>query len=64
MILKNHAGASVRKKRLSPASNEKREASRDKFVKKSRMPNRVESLREVDRSKNRSRARLEFVKPI
>ena len=32
MILKNHASAPVRKKRLSPTSKAKREASRNKFV--------------------------------
>ena len=36
LILKNHASVPVRKKRLSPASKTKREASRNKFVKKER----------------------------
>ena len=48
MILKNHTSASIRKEKLSPTSKAKRKASRNKFVKKSGMPNRVESLREVD----------------
>ena len=32
-------------------------------MKKNRMPERVESLREVNRSKNRPRTRLGFLKP-
>ena len=63
LILKNHASGPVRKKRLSPASETKMEASRNKFVKKSGVPDGVESFREVDSSENRPRARLGFVKP-
>ena len=54
----------IRKERLSPTSKARREASRNKFVKKDGMPDRVESLREIDHRKNRSRARFGFVKPI
>ena len=39
-------------------------ASRNKFVEKSGMPDRVESLGKVDRSENRPRARLGFDKTI
>ena len=48
---------------LSPTSKARREASRNRFVKKGWMPNRVESLREVDCSKNRLRARLGMLSP-
>ena len=41
-----------------------REASRNEFVEKGGMPDRVKSFREIDSGKNRSRARPEFVKPI
>ena len=64
MILKNHASASVKKERLNLTSKARGEASRNKFMEKSGMPDRVENLREVDHSKNRLRAGLEFVKPI
>ena len=50
VIVINHASALVRKKRLSPTSKARREASRNKFVEKSRMLDSVESLRKVDRS--------------
>ena len=39
-------------------------ASGNTFIKKNAMPDRVESLRQVDRGKNRPRTRLGFVKPI
>ena len=54
----------MRKKGLSLKSKARREASRNKFVKKGGMPDRVEKLKEVDSSKNRPRARLGIVKPI
>ena len=56
VILKNHASASIRKERLSPTSKARRETSRNKFVDKGGMPDRVESFGEVDSSKNRPRA--------
>ena len=61
MILKS---APVRKKGFSPTSKAKWEASRNRFMEKSGMPDRVESLREVTRSKNSPKVRLGFVKPI
>ena len=64
VILKNHRSAPVRKKRLSPSSKAKREASRNEFVKKGGMPDRVKSFTEIDSRPDRPRARPEFVKPI
>ena len=64
VILINHASAPIREERLSPTSKARREASRDKFVEKDGVPDRVGSLRKVDRSKNRKLAWLGFVKPI
>ena len=61
VILKNHASASVRMER-STATRKK--ANRNQFVEKDGVPKRVESLGKVDRSKNRLRARLGFLKPI
>ena len=60
MILKNHASAPVRKKRLSP----RREASQNMFVEKGGMPDRVESFREIGSGEDRPIARSVFVKPI
>ena len=45
-------------------SKAKREASRSKFMEKGELPDRVESIGEVDNSENRPRARPGFVKPI
>ena len=64
VILINHASAPIRKKRLSPTSKAMWEASRNKFVEKSEMPDRVESCRKVDSSENRPRTRHGFVKLI
>ena len=64
MILKNHASAPVRKERLSPASKARREASRNEFVEKGGVPDRVESFIEINSRQDRPRARPEFVKPI
>ena len=64
VILKNHRSAPVRKERLSPTSKARREASRNKFVEKGRMPDRVESFREINSRQDRPRARPGFVKPI
>ena len=63
MILKNHTSAPIRKERLSPTSKAKWEASRNKFVEKGGMLDRVENLRKFDNTKNRSRAWLEFINP-
>ena len=64
VILMNHASAPIRKKRLSLTSKAMWEASRNKFAKKSEMPDRVESCRKVDSSENRPRTRPGFVKLI
>ena len=62
MTLKNQVSTPIRKEGLSPTSKARREASRNKFVEKSGLPDRVESFREVDCSENRLRARPGFVK--
>ena len=64
VILINHASAPVRKERLSPMSKARREASRNKFVEKGGMPDRVKSFREINSRQDRPRARPGFVKPI
>ena len=64
VILKDHTSAPIRKKRLSPTSKARREASRNQFVVKGRMPDRVKSFGEIDSRQNRSRAWPGFVKPI
>ena len=64
VILINHASAPIRKERLSPMSKAKREASRNEFVAKIGMPDRVERFRETNSRQDRPRARLGFVKPI
>ena len=64
VILKNHTSAPVRKERLSPTSKARREASRNEFVEKGRMPDRVKSFGEIDSRQDRPRARPGFVKPI
>ena len=64
MILINHTSAPIRKKRLSPTSKARREASRNQFVEKGGMPDRVKSFREIDSRQDRPRARPGFVEPI
>ena len=64
VILINHTNVPVRKERLSPTRKARREASRNEFVEKGGMPDRVKSFGEIDSTKNRSRARPGFVKPI
>ena len=64
MILINHRSAPIRKKRLSPSSKTRREASRNEFVQKGRMPDRAKSFREINSKENRPRAQPGFVKPI
>ena len=64
VILKDHTSAPIRKERLSPTSKARREASRNQFVEKGGMPDRVKSFREIDSRENRPRARSGFVKPI
>ena len=64
VILINHTMSSIRKKRLSPTSKARREASRNKFLEKGRMPDGVKSFREINSRQDRPRARPWFVKPI
>ena len=64
VILINHANAPIRKKRLSPWSKARREASRNQFAEKGGMTDRVKSFREIDSRQDRPRARPGFVKPI
>ena len=54
----------IRKKRLSPTSKARREASRNKFVEKGGMPDRAKSFGEIDSREDRSRVQPGFVKPI
>ena len=63
VILKNHTSAPVRKERFSPTSKARREASRNKIIEKSGMPD-IKSVREVDRSKSGPTAQMRLVKPI
>ena len=56
--------APIRKKRLSPTSKARREASRNEFVEKGGMPDRVKIFGEVDSRQNRPRTWSGFVKPI
>ena len=64
MILINHASAPIRKERLSPTSKARRETSRNQFVEKSGMPDRVKSFREINSRQDHPRARPGFVKLI
>ena len=49
---------------LSLTSKTRREASRNEFVEKGRMPDRVKRFREINSKQDRPRARPGFVKPI
>ena len=60
VILINHASAPIRKERLSPT----REASRNEFMEKGGMPDRVESFRKINSREDRPRARPGFVESI
>ena len=64
VILINHTSTPIRKERLSSTSKAWREASRNKFVEKSGMPDRVKSFREINSRQDHPRARPGFVKPI
>ena len=64
MILINYASAPIRKERLSPMSKARREASRNEFMVKDGMPDRVKSFREINSRQDCPRARPGFVKPI
>ena len=63
-ILINLTSAPVRKKRLSPTSKARKEASQNQFVEKGGMPDRVKSFGEIDSRQDHPRARPGFVKPI
>ena len=63
-ILINHRSAPIRKERLSPTRKATREASRNQFVEKDGMPDRVKSFREIDSRQDRPRARPGFVEAI
>ena len=62
VILINHT--SIRKERLSPTSKARIEASRNEFVERGGMPDRVKSFREINGRQDRPRAWPGFVKPI
>ena len=64
MILIDHRSTPIRKERLSTTSKARREASRNEFVEKGGMPDRVKGFREIDSRQDRPRARPGFVKPI
>ena len=64
VILINHARSPIRKERLTPTSKARREASRNKFVEKGGMPDRVKSFRVIHSRQARPRVRLGFVKLI
>ena len=64
MILINHASAPIRKERLSPASKSRKEANKNEFMEKSRMPDRVKSFEEINSRQYRPSAWPRFVKPI
>ena len=50
--------STIRKEGAHPKNEARREFEREEFVKKSTVPDRVESLGEVNRSQNRSVWRL------
>ena len=64
VILRDHTSAPIRKERLGSTRKARREASRNKFVEKGGMPDRVTSFGEIDSRQDRPRARPGFVKPI
>ena len=64
MISKNYANGPITKQRLSQTSKASREASRNEFMEKGNMPDRVTSFREIDNREDRPRSRPGFVKPM
>ena len=64
VILKNYAIALIRKERLSRTNTARRKANRNKFVEKGRVSDKVENLGEVNRCKNRLKAKLRFLLPL
>ena len=63
VILINHASGPIRTERLSPTSKERREASRNEFMEKGGVPDRVESFREINSKQDRPKTLPGFVKP-
>ena len=64
VIFIDHTSAPISKERLSPTTKARREASRNEFVEKGGMPDRIKSFREIDSRQDCPRARRGFVKPI
>ena len=64
MILINHASAHIRKERLSPTSKARREASRNEYIEKGGVSDRVKSYREINSGEDRLGARPGSIKPI
>ena len=64
VTLINHASAPIGKERLSPTNKARKEASRNEFVEKGEMPDRVKSFRKIDSRQDRPKARPGFIKPI
>ena len=64
VILISHASAPIKKERLSPTSKATSETSRNKFVEKIGMPDRVKNFGEINSREDLPRARPGFVKPI
>ena len=64
VILINHASTPIRRERLSSTSKARKEASRNEFMEKAGVSDRVKSFREINSSKDRPRARAGFIKPI
>ena len=60
VILINHASVPIRKVRLSPT---RREASRNVFMEKGRMPEKVKSFQEFNSGKDCPKARLGLLSP-
>ena len=64
VILINHVCAHIKKKRLSSTTKARREASRNKFMEKDGMPDKVENFGKINSRKDHPRARPGFVKLI
>ena len=62
VILINHASMPIRKERLSPTSKARREASRNEFVEKGRVPDRVKSFGEINSREDRLQTHLKWTK--
>ena len=64
VILINHTRVPITKERLSPMSRARKEASRNEFVEKGRVPDGVKSFQEIISSEDRSRIWPWIIKPI